>query len=85
MRLPAMSSGADRITFSPSSGVIARQRGCRDFTYTFGGCNFNSRECCDIVVRCYRTPDGAEFCVTEKENCVTRGTGFNCTYDPGVF
>jgi hypothetical protein len=85
MRLPAMSSGTGRITFSRSSGVIYAERGCRDFSNTVGICTFNGRECCDIVEKCYHTRSGGEICFHEKENCQTRGTGFSCSYDPGHF
>jgi hypothetical protein len=85
MRLPAMSSGTG-ITFSPSSGVIiAKQRGCRNFSDAVGNCTFKSKECCDFVVTCYHTRDGGEICHTEKKNCQTRSTGFSCDNDPGDF
>ena len=83
MRLPPLSSGG---TTFPSFGVIiAKQRGCRDFSNSIGNCTFNAKECCDFLVKCYRVPDGGEICLTEKINCETRGTGFSFKINPGDF
>lgn len=63
--------------------VASRNRGCRDVSSSFDvmgmQCRGTSTECCDLVRKIYRTPDGVEFEIVTLENCETQLSSFACS------